>query len=98
MKIEKKKEGSVLTVALGGSLDTMTSPELSGELRELDGVTELKFELANLSYVSSAGLRVFLIAYETVRKNGGTVSVSGANEDVRRIFHLVGFSKFINFV
>lgn len=86
-----------MTVALCGSLDTMTSPQLAGELHELDGITDMRFDLANLTYVSSAGLRVFLLVYDSIRKQGGTITVVGANEDVRRIFNLVGFARFITF-
>ena len=45
MTINKKQEGTTLTVALEGRLDTVTAPQLEGELRSsVNGVTELIFE------------------------------------------------------
>ena len=38
MKIEKRQEGSNLTVALEGRLDTNTAPELEDEVSSLDGI------------------------------------------------------------
>ena len=54
MTITKKQEGTALTIALEGRLDTMTAPDLEKELKEsLDGVTELTFDFADLEYISS---------------------------------------------
>ena len=59
MNIEKKLEGTTLTIALEGRLDTTTSPDLEEALAaSLDGVTALVFDFAKLDYLSSAGLRV----------------------------------------
>lgn len=63
MTINKNLEGSKLTVALEGRLDTTTAPQLESEIREsLDGVTDLEFDFQKLAYISSAGLRVMLSA------------------------------------
>ena len=54
MEIKKTLNGSELTVALSGSLDTMTVTELEKELKgSLDGVNEIIFDLADLEYISS---------------------------------------------
>ena len=64
MKINKKQDGSKLVIALEGRLDTTTAPELEKELKTcLDGVTDLTLDMANLDYISSAGLRVLLSAH-----------------------------------
>ena len=61
MDIIKKQEGTTLTVALTERLDTVTSPQLEGELHTaVNGVKELFFDLADLKYIFSAGLRVLL--------------------------------------
>ena len=58
MTITKKTQGSALTIALEGRLDTTTAPELEAELNAaLDGVTELTIDMEQLLYLSSAGLR-----------------------------------------
>ena len=96
MTIDTKRDGGKLTVALEGRLDTTTAPQLESELRPaLEGVTELVFDLKDLAYVSSAGLRVLLSAQKTMNKQGSMV-VRGANADLLEIFDVTGFSDILN--
>ncbi|MBR3508286.1 MAG: STAS domain-containing protein [Lachnospiraceae bacterium] len=95
MKIEKKTDGTKLTVALQGRLDTMTAPELDKEFHEsLDGVTELVVDLAELEYISSAGLRVLLSAQKVMNKQGSMV-VKNVNEQIMEVFEVTGFSDIL---
>ncbi len=96
MNIEKKLEGTVLTVALDGRLDTVTSPQLEGELRtSIDGVTELVFDLSALDYVSSAGLRVLLSAQKVMNKQGKMV-IRSVKPEIMEIFEVTGFVDILN--
>ena len=96
MTIKKVKEGNVLTISLEGRLDTTTAPQLEQELQDsLDGISDLSFNLENLSYISSAGLRVLLSAHKTMSKKGNMV-VTGANEDLMDIFDVTGFVDILN--
>ncbi len=91
MTISQNKEGSKLTITLEGRLDTTTAPELETELKTaLDGVTELVFDIKDLAYISSAGLRVLLSAQKVMNKQGSMV-IRGASEDVMEIFDVTGF-------
>lgn len=91
MTINKTKDGSKLTMALEGRLDTTTAPQLENELRAaVDGVTELVFDLAKLEYISSAGLRVLLSAQKTMNKQGEML-VRNPNSDLMDIFEVTGF-------
>lgn len=95
MKIEMKKDGNALVVALEGRLDTSTSPQLEDELKPaLDGVAELTFDMENLDYISSAGLRVLLFAQKTMNKQG-TMKVIHSNEMIQEIFEVTGFSDIL---
>lgn len=95
MTINKIQNGTSLTVALEGRLDTTTSPELDAVLNEsLPGVTELILDFANLSYISSAGLRVLLIAQKTMSAQG-SMKVCNVNDVIMEIFELTGFSGII---
>ena len=61
MKINKECSDGVLTLQIEGRLDTVTAPELEGELAgSLDGVNEQVLDFSKLEYISSAGLRVLL--------------------------------------
>lgn len=95
LNIEKVQEGSKLTVKLEGRLDTTTSPQLETELgSNLDGVTELIFDLQKLEYISSAGLRVLLSAQKTMN-NQGSMVVKNSIEEIREIFDVTGFSDIL---
>ena len=82
MTINKEQNGSQLTVAIEGRLDTTTAPELEQELKDsLSGVTELTIDLGKLDYISSAGLRVLLWAQKTMNQQG-SMKVTNVQEVV----------------
>ena len=61
MKLESQKTGDSLRVALEGSLDTLTAPELEKELAtRWNGIGELILDFSGVDYISSAGLRVVM--------------------------------------
>lgn len=91
MIINKTKDGTSLTLALEGRLDTTTAPQLESELKSsIDGIDKLFLDFASLEYISSAGLRVLLSAQKTMNKQGSMV-IRNVNEDVMDIFHITGF-------
>ena len=96
MTINKKQEGTKLEIALEGRLDTMTAPSLEEEVKNsVEGITELVFDLKDLVYVSSAGLRVLLSAQKTMNKQG-SMTIKNANEEVMEIFEVTGFIDILN--
>ena len=96
MTINKTMNGTNLTIALEGRLDTTTAPELEKELKEsLDGVTELVMDFSKLDYISSAGLRVLLSAHKTMMKQSG-MKVTNVNEMVKEVFDVTGFSDILD--
>lgn len=95
MKIEKNLNEKNLVVALEGRLDTTTAPQLEEELKTgLEGVTDLVIDLSKLEYISSAGLRVLLSAFK-IMSNKGKMKVTNANELVKEVFEVTGFSDFL---
>jgi anti-sigma B factor antagonist len=96
MTINKNQEGTKLEIALEGRLDTMTAPSLEEEVKNsVEGITELVFDLKDLVYVSSAGLRVLLSAQKTMNKQG-SMTIKNANEEVMEIFEVTGFIDILN--
>ncbi|MBQ3390155.1 MAG: STAS domain-containing protein [Firmicutes bacterium] len=95
MKIEKKAEGSKLTVALEGRLDTTTAPELEEALKgSLDGVDDLTMDFGGLEYISSAGLRI-LLATQKIMNKQGKMRVTNVNEVVMDVFDVTGFADIL---
>lgn len=95
MNIDMKRDGTALTVALEGRLDTRTAPELDDAIKaSTDGITDLVFDLEALEYISSAGLRVLLSAQKVMNKQGSMV-VKNVNESVMDIFEVTGFTDIL---
>ena len=95
MTIEKSINGSELTVALDGRLDTVSAPELEVIVRnELVGIETLILEFKNLQYTSSAGLRVILLAQKTMNKQGEMI-IKNVAESVMEVFELTGLADLL---
>ena len=95
MTISKKQNGSALTLALEGRLDTMTAPELEAELKgSLDAAESLTLDFSKLDYISSAGLRMLLSAHKAMSGKGG-MKVKNVNEVVREVFDVTGFADIL---
>ena len=76
MTVSKVQNGTSLTIRLSGRLDTTTSPQLVAELEgAFDGCSELVFDMADLDYISSAGLRILLNSNKKITKNGGVMTI-----------------------
>lgn len=95
MDIQKTKNGASLTIAVAGRIDTTTAPELEAQIRQsLDGVEELYLDLAQVEYVSSAGLRVLLSLQKVMNKQGRMV-VQNVGSTVMEVFEVTGFCDFL---
>lgn len=96
MEIKKNKVDDQLEVAVTGRLDTLTSPELEEAIKpELDSIKKLTFDFSGLEYISSAGLRVLLMAAQSMEDKGEMV-VKNANSDIMDIFEVTGFVDILN--
>ena len=89
MKIDFSKNNGTLTVALCGRLDTTTAPELENFLGEnCADATALILDCENLTYVSSAGLRVLLANQKKMKSSMKLINVC---ELVMEVFEMTGF-------
>ena len=94
MQINKNQEAGKLTLAPIGRVDTITSPELEAAI-VLDGVEELVFDLSQVDYISSAGLRVLLSAQKKMA--GKSMKIANAKPAVKEVFDITGFSDIFTF-
>ena len=97
MVIEKKSADGKLVLKPIGRIDTVTAPELA-KMVVLDGVKELEFDLSEVDYISSAGLRIFLGSQQKMTASGGKMVLSGVRPIVKEIFDIVGFSDEFTFI
>jgi anti-anti-sigma factor len=92
--ITAKENLSILKIE--GELNSVTSEELSRTVQPLlQGeieVKQLQIDCRALTYVSSAGLRIFLMIQKAVKGRGGQVNITGLCPEVREVFDMTGFS------
>jgi anti-anti-sigma factor len=83
--------GSSVTVKLTGSLDTATAPELERQLAPVlaTSVKDVVFDLANLKFVSSAGLRVFSTTRKLLKERGGQASFVNMQPQIEEVFAIM---------
>lgn len=92
LDITTAKDGAEYTFLLNGRLDTITSPDLEAKINEaVVDADKLIFDLADVEYISSAGLRVLLGAVQAMEDKGDMV-VRNLTRPVREVFDLTGFS------
>ena len=92
----EKKFSDVNTIVLSGRLDTVTAPQLEAELEKiLSDSDALVLDMANLEYISSAGLRVILKAQKAMNTKG-TMKLIHVGESIMEVFDITGFSGFLN--
>lgn len=96
MKIEKVSENGKLTIRPAGRIDTVTAPEFAAAIA-LDGIKEVVFDLADVDYISSAGLRIFLATHQKMTAAGGSMVLTRVRPIVKEIFDIVGFSDVFTF-
>ena len=95
MNINKKLNGSELLFELEGSIDSTSAPELDKVINEsIKDVESLILDFKNVDYISSAGLRVLLVAYKTMAKQGKMV-VRHPNSNVMDICSMTGFDNIL---
>lgn len=92
------KEG-VLIITLNGRLDILSCKDFGTSTNALieAGHQRVALDLAGLSYVSSAGLRVLLQARKTLKARGGILALCCANDFVREIMDTTGFTSIFPF-
>ncbi len=79
------------TIKLIGSLDTSTSAELESQLGKVlkEPVKEIMFDLAQLKFISSAGLRVFAGVRKQLKERGGQASFIHLQPQIQEVFDII---------
>lgn len=80
-------------VQLHGYLDAHTASQFERELRTViaEGARLIIVDFAELEYISSAGLGVFMVFIEDIRRDGGDILLAAMRENVFSVFDLLGF-------
>ncbi|MCK5686734.1 STAS domain-containing protein [bacterium] len=97
MKVLEEKIGNVYNVKISGKLDATTSGEFDTNLTRIvdSGEIVLAIDFSGLDYISSAGLRIFLILLKKIKKADGKLACHSMNDNVKEVFVISGFSSII---
>ena len=95
MKADISIENGCMNVTVSGEINTVTTPQLAQELGDLQGVTRLVFDMTQVQYVSSAGLRLFLNCQRLMNTSGGEMLIRGCDEFVLETFESVGYNRIM---
>lgn len=98
MKIEETRIGDITLLLLEGRVDSNTSSEAEATILGVldNGVNKLAVDFGQLDYISSAGLRVFLLAAKKLKKTGGSIALSAMKPHIKEVFDMSGFSALFN--
>lgn len=93
MNIATNIDGTTARIAVEGKLSVATSPDLEAEIMGLpESVTTFDIDLAQLEYISSAGLRVLVSTQKLASKRGGDMVLRNPNDEVTDVFDMTGLS------
>jgi anti-anti-sigma factor len=95
LEIRESREDEILVLELVGRLDTKTSGALEKAVATHLGAGQRRFilDLAGMEYVSSAGLRIFLVLAKKVSGGTGSLALCGLSPQVKEVFDIAGFTR-----
>ena len=98
MDISEDRKADAVILALSGKLDATSAKTFEDKILRLinSGAQRLVVDLSQLEYVSSSGLRVFLLAAKRLQATDGKIVLCGLQDHVRQVFDLAGFSSILS--
>ena len=97
MKIDVQTSENAWIVSVSGKLDAVSAADYEKAISALidEGKLRLVVDFAELSYISSAGLRVLLSTAKQLKPKGGVALFAGLQDNVREVFEMTGFSAIL---
>lgn len=96
MNITESRNGTNAELVVSGRLDTTTAPQLEAKVKEYAKDTKtLILDLLNVEYISSAGLRIVLLAHKLMLGSNGTMIVHNPSAFCRQVFEATGMDSVL---
>ena len=91
--VARSREGDLSVLSLHGYLDAHTAPQFEKAIQEEydSGRFRIIVNCAGLTYISSAGLGVFMSFVEDIRAAAGDIKICSVTETVYQVFEILGF-------
>jgi anti-sigma B factor antagonist len=98
IEIDEHQTADIVTLSLSGKLDTTSAKafeeKILGQIES--GERRIVIDLAQLDYVSSSGLRVFLLASKRLTSANGKIALCSLKDQVKEVFDIAGFSSIFS--
>ena len=93
MEITERRTADIVTLSLSGRLDTTTAKTFEAKiLAQIEsGDRRFIIDLAQLDYISSAGLRVFVFAAKRLASGNGKIVLCALKDPIKEVFNIAGF-------
>lgn len=95
MELVEKHTGTVTILEISGRLDSTSSKELEEKVMAVvsGGAKHLLMDFGGVDYINSSGLRVLLMAFQQLRKNGGKLHLCAIKDYMREVFDISGYTE-----
>jgi anti-anti-sigma factor len=94
----RKNDGGDIRIIPAGNLDTKGSADLENAMNEILGKepgAKAVIDFTSVPFVSSAGLRVLLLAMKKLNAGGGSLELVNVNDSVKEVFSMTGFASIL---
>jgi anti-sigma B factor antagonist len=99
MRLHSETRGQATVITLDGQLDSGTAPAVQADLdRLLPDSGTVVLDLGTMTYMSSAGLRVLLLAHRRAQRTGSRIVLTKVAPEVREVMSATGFLDFFEVV
>lgn len=98
MEITEDKIDNQIVISLSGRIDSTAAVEFEEKLIDIidKGNNTMIIDFQRIQFISSAGLRVLLLAAKKVKPYGGKIVLCEMSKDVREVFDISGFSSIFD--
>lgn len=95
--IKSRKEKDAIILAVKGRLDSVAAQEFGNQIDDLinQGETRIIFDLSELDYISSAGLRSILVIAKELEERNGKIVLSAVKPSVMKVFEISGLTAIL---
>jgi anti-sigma B factor antagonist len=95
MQINVRTQDTVQIIQFVGEIDSNTAPDAQAALMGLmQPGAKIVLDMSQVAFMSSAGLRLLLLTYRTIKGNGGEVVLAGLSDDLKDTMEMTGFLDF----
>lgn len=95
MRFDVRTEGGIAVIEPVGDIDGKTAPEFQAQmLPHIQSQPRIVLNLAQVAFMSSAGLRTMLLIYREAKARNARLVLAGVNKDIRGSMSATGFLSF----